>query len=186
MDDGTHPTPTNRPTNRPIIRSASDEAAAGNDAPNGAGIRSASEEHTAKPTRELGQQPRPWPPRLSGASGNQGFPETVRTAGQKFDRALKDSLDEGGGRATALGGALMAGYGTAISEAVSYMGQAVERQNELLGSMLQARGPQDIITAGQRYLLGGWLAFFEVNVRVAQAASRLSQDSAHSPPRPGA
>ena len=186
MDDGTHPTSTIRPTNRPTIRSASDEAAAGNDAPKDAGIRSASEEHTAKPARELGQQPRPWPPRLPGASGNQGFPETVRTAGQRFDRAVKDGLDESGGRATALGGALMAGYGTAISEAVSFMGQAAERQNELLGSMLQARGPQDIMTAGQRYLLGGWLAFFEVNVRVAQAASRMSQDTAYSPPRPDA
>ncbi|WP_247871410.1 hypothetical protein, partial [Azospirillum sp. TSH7] len=129
MDDGTHPTSTIRPT----IRSASDEAAAGNDAPKGAGIRSASEEHMVKPARELGQQPRPWPPRLPGASGNQGFPETVRTAGQRFDRALKDSLDEGGGQATALGGALMAGYGTAISEAVTFMGQAAERQNVSIG-----------------------------------------------------
>jgi hypothetical protein len=56
----------------------------------------------------------------------------------------------------------------------------------MVGSMLQARGPQDIVTAGNRYLLGGWLAFFEVNVRVAQAASRLTQDTGHNPPHPGA
>ncbi|CAO3451619.1 hypothetical protein [Azospirillum largimobile] len=178
MDDGTHTAPTTRPT----IRSASDETAARNDGPKGATIRSASEEHAPKAGRGFGQQPpRPWPPKLPGTSGNQGFPETVQAAGQRFDRAFNQGLGDGGGRAMALGGALMAGYGTAFSEAVSFMNKAVERQNEMMGSMLQARGPQDIVTAGNRYLLGGWLAFFEVNVRVAQAASRLTQDAKHSP-----
>lgn len=181
MDDRTPPTPTTRPT----IRSASDEAPAGNDASKGATIRSASEEHAPKAGRGFGQQPRPWPPKLPGTSGNQGFPETVQAAGQRFERALNQGLDDGGGRAMALGGAmggaLMAGYGTAFSEAVSFMNKAVERQNEMMGSMLQARGPQDIVMAGNRYLLGGWLAFCEVNVRAAQAASRLTQDARQNP-----
>ena len=177
MDDGTHTAPTTRPT----IRSASHETPAGNDAPKGATIRSASEEHAPKAGRDLGQQPRPWPPKLHGTSGNQGFPQTVRAAGQRLDQALNQGLDDGGGRAMALGGALMAGYGTAFSEAVSFMNKAVERRNEMMGSMLQARGPQDIVMAGNRYLLGGWLAFFEINVRAAQAASRLTQDAKHSP-----
>ncbi|MGA1859880.1 hypothetical protein VH569_28180 [Azospirillum sp. 11R-A] len=182
MDDGTQPTPTTRPT----IRSASDEIPAGKDGSKGTTIRSASEEHAPQANRGFGQQPRPWPPTLPGTSGNQGFPETVQAAGQRFNRAFNQGLDSGSGQATALGGALMAGYGTAFSEAVSFMNQAVERQNEMMGSMLQARGPQDIVTAGHRYLLGGWLAFFEVNVRVAQAASRLTQDAKHNAPHPNA
>ncbi|CBS89103.1 hypothetical protein [Azospirillum lipoferum] len=177
MEDGAH-TPT---TTRPTIRSASDEAPAGNDAPKGATIRSASEEHAPKAGRGFGQQPRPWPPKLPGTSGNQSFPETVQAAGQKVERALSHGLEDGGGRAMALGGAMMAGYGTAFSEAVSFMNKAVERQNEMMGSMLQARGPQDIVMAGNRYLLGGWLAFCEVNVRAAQAASRLTQDARQNP-----
>ncbi len=182
MDDGTHTTPTTRPT----IRSASDETPVRDDAPKGASIRSASEEHAPNVNRGFGQQPRPWPPKLPGTSGNEGFPETVRTAGQRFDRALNQGLDDGAGRTMALGGALMAGYGTAFSEAVSFMNQAVERQKEMMGSMRQARGPQEIMMAGNRYLLGGWLAFFEVNVRVAQAASRLTQNANHNPPHPDA
>lgn len=177
MDDGTHTAPTTRPT----IRSASHENPAGNDAPKGATIRSASEEHAPKAGRGVGQPPRPWPPKLHGTSGNQGFPETIQAAGQRFDRALNQGLDDRGGRAMALGNAMMTGYGTAFSEAVSFMNKAVERQNEMMGSMLQARGPQDIVMAGNRYLLGGWQAFFEVNVRAVQAASRLTQDARQNP-----
>ncbi|MCM8735474.1 hypothetical protein M5E06_15035 [Azospirillum sp. A1-3] len=177
MDDGTHTAPTTRPT----IRSASDETVARNDGPKGATIRSASEEHAPKAGRGFGQQPRPWPPTLPGASGNQGFPETVQAAGQRFKRAFNQGVEDRGARTMALGGALMASYGTAFSEAVSFMNKAVERQNEMMGSMLQARGPQDIVTAGNRYLLGGWLAFFEINVRVAQAASRLTPDARQNP-----
>ncbi|WP_377805770.1 hypothetical protein ABNQ38_03805 [Azospirillum sp. A29] len=182
MDDGTH----NPPTPHPTIHSASDETPVGKDASNGATIRSVSQEHAPKAGRGFDQQPRPWPPKLPGTSGTQGFPETVQAAGQRFNRALNQGVDDGGDRAMALGGALMANYGTAFSEAVSFMNQAVERQNEMMGGMLKARGPQDIVTAGSRYLLGGWLAFFEVNVRVAQAASRLTQDANHNPPHPDA
>jgi hypothetical protein len=170
MDDGTHPTSTIRPT----IRSASDEAA-GTNAPKGYSIRNPSEEHAPKIARGPGQQSKPWPPKLTATSN-----------GQSFDRALNQRHDEGGSRAMARGDALTSGYGAAFSEAAAFMNQAVERQNEMMSSMLQARGPLDIVTAANRYLLGGWLAFFEVNVRVAQAASRLTEDAKHSPARPGA
>ena len=90
------------------------------------------------------------------------------------------------GRVMELGSALTSGYETAFSQAAGFMNQAVERQQELVSSMLQARGPQDILMAGNRYLIGGWMAFFEVNSRMAQAATRLTQDTKHGPGRPGA
>ncbi|GLR82996.1 hypothetical protein HUE56_00200 (plasmid) [Azospirillum oryzae] len=174
MDDGTHPTPTTRPT----IHSASDEAAASAEAskrPNiRPSIRSASEEQAPKAGAAaaqasrglLGQQPRPWPPKLSGSGSMGGFPDA--------------------GRATESGNAPAAIYGGGLAEAVTFMNQAVERQNEMMSSMLRAHGPQDIMMAGSRYLLGGWLAFFEVNVRIAQAASRMTEGAKQMTPRPEA
>lgn len=160
MDDGTHPIPT--------IHSASDEAQA-NKKPR---IRSASEEYApkagaaaAQASRGLGQQPRPWPSKLSGNGGMGGRPDAGRAA---------ESSD-----------APAAGYGGVFSEAVTFMNQAVDRQNEMLSSMLRAHGPQDVMMAGSRYLLGGWLAFFEVNVRISQAASRFTEDAKYNPVRPG-
>jgi hypothetical protein len=172
MDDGTHPTPTTRTT----IHSASDEAAASAAAskrPNiRPSIRSASEEQApkagaaaAQAYRGLGQQPRPWPPKLSGSGSMGGFPDA--------------------GRATESGNAPAAGYGGGFSEAITFMNQAVDRQNEMMSSMLRAHGPQDVMMAGSRYLLGGWLAFFEVNVRISQAASRFAEDAKYNPARPG-
>lgn len=173
MDDGTHTAPT--------IRSASDEAAPKTEMSKGRSIRSASEEHAPKAdavatqgARGVGQQQRPWPPKLPGAGNGQSVPDVGRSAEQSLNRA------------TELGSALTSGYGTAFSEAVTFMNRAVERQNEMMGSMLRAQGPLDIVQAGNRYLLGGWLAFFEVNVRVAQAASRLTDDVKQSPDRFGA
>lgn len=172
MDDGTHPTPTTRPT----IHSASDEAAARAEAskrPNiRPSIRSASEEQApkagaaaAQASRGLGQQPRPWPPKLSGSGSMGGHPDA--------------------GRATESGNAPAAGYGGVFSEAVIFMNQAVDRRNEMMSSMLRAHGPQDVMMAGSRYLLGGWLAFFEVNVRISQAAARFAEDAKYNPARPG-
>lgn len=172
MDDGTHPTPTTRPT----IHSASDEAAASAGAskrPNiRPSIRSASEEQApkagaaaAQAYRGLGQQPRPWPPKLSGSGSMGSRPDA--------------------GRATESGNAPAAGYGGGFSEAITFMNQAVDRQNEMMSSMLRAHGPQDVMMAGSRYLLGGWLAFFEVNVRISQAASRFAEDARYNPARPG-
>lgn len=172
MDDGTHPTPTTRPT----IHSASDEAAASAEAskrPNiRPSIRSASEEQApkagaaaAQASRGLGQQPRPWPPKLSSSGSMGGRPDT--------------------GRATDSGNAPAAGFGGVFSEAVTVMNQAVDRQNEMMSSMLRAHGPQDVMMAGSRYLLGSWLAFFEVNVRISQAASRFAKDARYNPARPG-
>lgn len=168
MDDGTHPTSTTRPT----IHSASDEAAANAEASKRPSIRSASEEQApkagaaaAQASRSVDQQPRPWPPKLPGAGNMGGLPEA--------------------GRATESGNALTAGYGGVFSEAVTFMNQAVDRQNEMMSSMLRAHGPQDIMMAGSRYLLGGWLAFFEVNVRISQAASRFAEDAKYNPARPG-
>ncbi|SMF89301.1 hypothetical protein SAMN02982917_6679 [Azospirillum oryzae] len=168
MDDGTHPTSTTRPT----IHSASDEAAANAEASKRPGIRSASEEQApkagaaaAQASRSVGQQPRPWPPKLPGAGSMGSLPEA--------------------GRATESGNALAAGYGGVFSEAVTFMNQAVDRQNEMMSSMLRAHGPQDIMMAGSRYMLGGWLALFEVNVRVAQAASRLTEGAKQMTTRPG-
>ncbi|AWU97941.1 hypothetical protein GBZ48_28755 [Azospirillum melinis] len=172
MDDGTHPTPTTRPT----IHSASDEAAASAEAskrPNiRPSIRSASEEQApkvgaaaAQASRSVGQQSRPWPPKLPGSGSMAGLPDA--------------------GRAMESGNALAAGYGGVFSEAVTFMNQAVDRQNEMMSGMLRARGPQDIMMAGSRYLLGGWLAFFEVNVRISQAASRFAEDAKYNPARPG-
>ncbi len=172
MDDGTHPTPTTRPT----IHSASDEAAASAEAskrPNiRPSIRSASEEQApkagaaaAQASRGLGQQPRPWPPNLSGSGSMGGLPDA--------------------GQTTESGNAPAAGYGGVFSETVTFMNQAVDRQNEMMSSMLRARGPQDVMMAGSRYLLGGWLAFFEANARISQAASRFSEDAKYNPTRPG-
>lgn len=163
MDDGTHPTPT--------IRSASDEAEA-NKKP---GIRSASEEYapkagaaSAQAPRGPGQQPRPWPPKLS--DNGRPFASGGRMA------------EPGSATAAAHG---MSGPGGILSEAATFVNRAVERQNELMSSMLRARGPQDVMMAGSRYMLGGWLAFFEVNVRISQAATRFTEDARYNPARPG-
>jgi hypothetical protein len=157
MDDVKQPTPR--------IRSASDDAAASTVTRKPI-IRSASEEHAPKvgatlalASRGSDQPPRPWSPKLSAPIGAGTLPDASRAA--------------------ELGNALTTGYGTAFSEALTFMSQAVERQNEMMSSMLHARGPQDVVIAGSRYLLGGWLAFFEVNVRIAHAASRLSEGAKH-------
>jgi hypothetical protein len=163
MEDGTHPVPT--------IHSASDEAEA-NKKPS---IRSASEEYapkagaaSAQAPRGPDQQPRPWSPKQSGNS--RPFPFGGRTA------------EPGSATAAAYG---MSDAGGIFSEAATFVNQAVERQNEMMSSMLRARGPQDVMMAGSRYLLGGWLAFFEVNVRISQAASRFTEDAKYNPARPG-
>lgn len=196
MDNGTPPVPTNRPT----IRSASDEAAATTDTSKGRGIRSASDEHAPKAgaqpvrpaaaatpstpmppssgtlagaagalapqaARGAGQSPRPWPPRLPSTSGDHSASDAGRAAEQGINRA------------TEFGSALTSGYGAAFSEAVSFMNRAVERQNTMVSSMLQARGPQDIMMAGNRYLVDGWMAFFDANARAVQAVSRLADDA---------
>lgn len=165
MNNTTHPAPT--------IHSASDKAAAVADASKGPSIRSASEENAPKAgataeqaARALGQQPRPLP---------SMFPRTPAAG------SLPDA-----GRVMELGSALTSGYESGFSQAASFMNQAVERQQELMSSMLQARGPQDVMMAGNRYLIGGWMAFFEANARMAQAAARLTQDAKHGPGRPGA
>lgn len=194
MDNGTPPVPT--------IRSASDEATATTDASKGRSIRSASDEQAAKAgaqpvrppatampstamppssgtlagaagaagamaqtARGAGQPPRPWPPRFPGTGGDQYAPDAGPAADQDLNRAAE------------FGNVLTSGYGTAFSEAVTLMNQAVERQKAMVSSMLQARGPQDIMMAGNRYLVDGWMAFFDANARVVQAASRIADDA---------
>jgi hypothetical protein len=164
MDDVKHPIPK--------IRSASDDAAARTDTKNPT-IRSASDEHAPKPgatmastPRGSDQQLRPWPPKLSGSTSSGHHPDA--------------------GRAVDLGKALTLDYGTAFSEVLTFMSQSVERRNEMMSTLLQARGPQDVVRAGSHYLFNSWLAVFELNVRIVQTASRLSEDAKHSMTRTGA
>lgn len=186
MDDSTHSVPT--------IRSASDEAVVNAGTSKDRSIRSASDEHAmkagaqaAKPPRAPLSQPlsamasqaarrfgqQPWLPKTPAIGEDQGLSEAGWPAAQSPGRMLE------------FANVLASGYGTVLSEAVTFLHQAVERQSTMMSSMLHARSPQDIVLAGNRYLLGGWQAFFEVNVRAVQAASRLADDARQGSGRPG-